>query len=272
MAFHFVYRSVGTENRKARPDYYSKDGCLGSFLVALEAVRDCGDVIFLNDGPIPDHRRAAMSIGMVLTLPDVGNVASFRAAISLTDWRGWAEDDLVYLCEDDYLHLPRALSEVERAFAQIQTAAYLSAYRHEWFPIGGRETSARGGPSVFVDTQEWTPMWGTTLTFAARVAALRTDRILLAMSTRESWPRDIDFWPASQGYRGYSICRIVRSALYPSDMFIMRAAIRRIVRRERPVGLLMAPRPTLGAHVELGVMESRIDWATIDMAGRQRLG
>ena len=60
MTLHLVYRSYGGENLKRRPFYYSKMLALISFVRAATKVRDA-ELLFLNDGPIPDDKLAVMS-------------------------------------------------------------------------------------------------------------------------------------------------------------------------------------------------------------------
>ena len=72
MRFHTIYRTTGSENRKARPEWYSKSLAFESYLGSLAAVAAAGDLVFLVDGPMADaelvrFRRA----GEVVQLSDV---------------------------------------------------------------------------------------------------------------------------------------------------------------------------------------------------------
>jgi hypothetical protein len=129
MRLHLVYRSAPVENNAQRPAYYSKDACFGSFLTTLQYPNlPLGDVLFVNDGEIAGPRRKAMEkYGSVLELPRIGNAPSYRAILSLPDWRGWSDDDLLYLIEDDYLHVPDALSLLLQAADEIPHAAFFHA-------------------------------------------------------------------------------------------------------------------------------------------------
>jgi hypothetical protein len=85
LTIHLVYRSYGGENRKRRPAYYSKWLTLNSFLRAAERLPDA-DLIFLNDGPIPERRLQAMhTAGRVVSLGDTpsGMRASYLHALHL---------------------------------------------------------------------------------------------------------------------------------------------------------------------------------------------
>ena len=105
MTLHLVYRSYGGENTKRRPPYYSKLLTLLSFIRAAERVPDA-DVVFVNDGPIPEDRLHLMTgAGSVISMGDTaaGMRASYVFALDLPDREGWAADDVVMFVEDDYL-------------------------------------------------------------------------------------------------------------------------------------------------------------------------
>lgn len=62
MKLHVVYRSSGGENLKQRPTFYSKILCLLSFLQTLALTGGDIQIIFLNDGAIPENRRRLMKM------------------------------------------------------------------------------------------------------------------------------------------------------------------------------------------------------------------
>ena len=96
-----VLRSYGGDNDKNRPDFYSKDLALASFLRAAQAATDHGvnvRVVFANDGPIPAPRLATMrAAGEVRETTDgpVGLLDSYRFALDLPDALGLADDDAI---------------------------------------------------------------------------------------------------------------------------------------------------------------------------------
>src|SRR5688500_11105973 len=123
---HVIYRSYGGENRKGRPDFYSKHLTLASLVRAFRELRPGGaDLTFLNDGPIPAHLLPLMEhAGEVVNRPHMGLRASVRAALTLPADRSWAPDDLVWFAEDDYLYLPQALTDLVAAAALFPNAEY----------------------------------------------------------------------------------------------------------------------------------------------------
>jgi hypothetical protein len=84
MRLHAIYRSVGAENRKQRPPGYSKPTCLRSFLRARDACASTGELLFLNDGPIPPDLVAAMQrAGEIVARAGLELHGSYWAAIDL---------------------------------------------------------------------------------------------------------------------------------------------------------------------------------------------
>jgi hypothetical protein len=104
MKLYVVCRSVGSENNKRRPAFYSKTLALASLLRAVENVDGPTELVFANDGPIPAERvRMMADAGEVLPVRCGSNRSSYRLMIKLPTARGWAADDLVWFSEDDYL-------------------------------------------------------------------------------------------------------------------------------------------------------------------------
>ena len=186
---HVVYRSHGGENRKARPDYYSKRLALTSFLRALEAVPGRADVLFLNDGPIPAERLALMRpAGEVVAVRGGSNRRSYRAAVALAASRWQDRTDLVWFAEDDYLYAPDALARLLAAADRIDGADYLSMYgRLALDPASPRSRSrfraadraADAPEAVEIDGTRWYRAGSTTSTFGVRGDVLAQDARLL---------------------------------------------------------------------------------------------
>ena len=121
-----VYRSYGGENRKQRPDYYSKVLTLTSFVRAASRL-PAAEIIFLNDGPVPGERSAIMEqFGRVIQLADdaQGLRASYRAALLLCTTEPWSDDDVVSYVEDDYLFTETAFLALNEATAELPQACY----------------------------------------------------------------------------------------------------------------------------------------------------
>jgi hypothetical protein len=184
---HVVYRSHGGENAKGRPAWYSKQVALLSFLRTARGV-ERADLVFLNDGPIPQERLTLMrEHGRVSAITGGSNRASYLAALRLAVRSDWADDDVVLFAEDDYLWRPDALTSLV-ATAATARAEYFAPYgvgTHDDIegrvPQWRRPRTSRGEDTLPADVVRWVPHESTTSTFAVRVGALRQDHALLVL-------------------------------------------------------------------------------------------
>jgi hypothetical protein len=290
MKVHAIYRSTGSDNQKSRPPYYDKTLCLLSFMRAVQQCREPVEVIFLNDGPIPDERLRIMSAaGEVMALSGVGNFPSKRAALSLIDWRRWEDSDLLYMAEDDYLYLPEALDCLVAAAKEIPQASYFSLYDFPRYDNLGEQAYDRGKTRVFIGgARHWRLVASTPDTFGARIEAMRADAWLHWLGTRSPQTgspfirRDKQLpapspvhaiWNATQGLGPYQmvhaiIHRMGFMAGIPKDRVIRRfrlgRALRGRLRSARTANrLLIAPLPSLATHLELPHVSPLVDWAAV---------
>lgn len=280
---HFVYRSYGGENAKGRPPYYSKNLALASFVTAATAVE--GEIVFLNDGPVAAEKRALMQrVGEVVDLPGgpVGMRASYTAALRLAAERRWPDTDLVYFCEDDYLHLPDAFVALAAAAEAIRQASYFALYgstpRHAnplEFPGGYRMPSTwPAQPEVTVGGNTWVNAMSTASTFGARIGPFREDSGIFRQCMYPFRNRFLDHetcvvYQGQLPYRGKEVIsglhdypatgwgRLRRYGLTP---FRLGLNARALSRRRQPHWLYTAD-PNLACHLADGVMTPGRDWA-----------
>jgi hypothetical protein len=268
---HTVYRTTGSENRKARPEWYSKALALESYLGSLAAVADAGDLVFVVDGPMAEAEVARLGrAGEVVQLEGVGNSSSYRSALDLAYGRAsWSDDDLVYFAEDDYLYRPGALPAVHGAAARVAAAAFFTPYdAPDYYDLAvhRRYRSAHEQDRWEVDGVTWRAVRSTTMTFAARLGALRRVAPLHVLGTRGRYPRDFDIWSGALTYAHRY--RLARSLPYSPRTTPVRgprpglAADARAV-FGRPPGLLIAPEAPLATHGEANWLTPGADWAAI---------
>lgn len=282
MKLHVVYRSVGWENGKPRPRYYSKDLCLLSLLHAVEDHDAPVETIFLNDGEIPAERLALMEAGgevlQVATPPGrardgllkgrggSGVIRSHLEGMALADSRGWPGEDIVYFVEDDYLHRPESLSKLAQAADRVPGASYFGLYAS----IDRRR--ARG---FEIDDTLWLAAESTTLTFAARIAALRDDRWLHRFGLFARGAMDLDVCLAYQGHRPHRWNRMIGSLfgkgpdapLPPAErlkMLSVQTAVNLLaVKQGFDPRLLIAPASALATHMETPHLAPGFDWESL---------
>jgi len=175
--FHLVYRSSpGESTSKQRPTFYSKDLALASRLVAsaalpagdrvLSAMASCRSRAHLRSpGPARSYSSRAWAIH--------GRIAR----LGFVDTRTWDDEDVVYFAEDDYLYTPDAFVRLVDAVEALPEAMYFTLYDHpDYYRMRlhkmfmGRHSSRRQ-----VGRVSWRDVRSTTLTYGARVGALRAD-------------------------------------------------------------------------------------------------
>lgn len=264
---HFVYRAWPGENAADRPDYYSKRAALASFLDALAAYPHSADVIFLWDGTCPTDLRIALAdVGEVIELPSVGNSRSYRVALGLLDSRPWAEDELVYLCEDDYLHTRQAFNVLHTAASALPQAAFFTLYDHPQFNstrIHLRYKRATNAAAADIEGIRWQPVWGTPLTYGARVGWLRKVSGVHFICSSGSTPSDYRLWLATQGYRQYQALASQRDAPR-SDLQALASRLKRLVtRQDRQEHLLVSATPAQATHLHLPWIAEGQNWAAV---------
>lgn len=283
MSFPVLFRSYGGENLKGRPAHFSKMACLVS---TIQAAKVAGaELIFVNNGPIPEDRSRVMrSAGEIVTLPGVGVHESYLSALRLAVSGRWSPDQLVYVSEDDYLYKPESFQRLAEAARAVPEADYLSLYgssptnphpRPDGIPH--RPRGWQDPDPWFVNGQEWVRLYSTTATFGARVGKLEEDLSIFKFCTvpHRNMFRDHDTCVIYQGFEPYAYRDIARRAvgLAPGtpEQRLREVALasfylasnlrshRRATRRR----LLIATEPNLATHVEVGFEAPGSDWAAI---------
>jgi hypothetical protein len=288
---HVIYRSYGGENSKGRPDYYSKRLCLASFVRAAARIDSDLEVIYLNDGPIPEDCLELMrGTGEILARDPMGLRLSLKTALALPAERGWAPDDLVWFAEDDYLYLPEALVELKAACQAFDDAEYLGLYAL----IGNIEPN--GEPSEDdriparlsqeerqVNGRRWRRALSTTSTFGARVAAIAEDRAMMAAAMACGGAFDHTTCLAYQGYRPYPLSHLISAFKSGRGGLWRRAAIAAVragsnlyfqIYRLRTSGAktLFASDPALITHVQTASLAEGAQWELIARETEEWLG
>jgi hypothetical protein len=281
---HVVMRSYGGENMKDRPAYYSKLTCLASVIRAARALSPAAELVFVNDGSIPEDRETMMrSAGEVVQLAAGSNRASYRAAVQLAVRRDWADDDLVWFAEDDYLYTPRAFEHLLAAAdaPALAAADYFSMYGGSAFDTSsGRlhakerpERGAAGDPSAqVVDGLTWYRGLATTSSFGVRRSVLLVDAPLLRLMpyTGGAWDRTSCL--TLQGMRPFTREELAEDLVpfrrEPASRWpraLARGTVRlvlspRALRRSSRRRLMYGSDPDQAGHLELAHLSPGTDW------------
>ena len=277
MRLHAIYRSVGVENRKPRPPGYSKPTCLRSFLRARAACPNSGELLFLNDGPIPPDLVAAMQrAGEIVARAGLELHGSYWAAVDLALERDWADDDLVYFAEDDYLYRRQAFAWLWEAADRLPADTYLAPYgtvgdrMPNGEPLHPRLRLPESPADRLTETDgiAWHRGLSHTSSFAVRVGVLRADRALHRVAPRCSGAWDHALALAYQGRPPYAprehaepLRDGAASRSRRAKLVVWRGALATFaVAQRRRRRLLAAPRPALTTHMEAGLMALGTDW------------
>jgi hypothetical protein len=283
---HIIYRSYGGENTKDRPAYYSKLLSMLSLVRAVEEYEGRAEIIWLNDGPMPQHRLSVMErSGEVVPRLKLGNKGSLRAALAMPEARGWGQDDLVWLAEDDYLYLPTAMNGLRGATQAFPEASYFGLYASIGSrpPEGGTQPEYAPVPSgwhdsepVLVHGSPWRRALSTCATFGARAGVLNEDRKLFhaALWTGAGWDQTMCL--LYQGFLPFNLSLMtehVRRARGPwlrsrgVAIGTLRAVLSAYqaarIQRGAPARLLVAPEPSLATHLELNHLARGTDWGRV---------
>jgi hypothetical protein len=126
-----------------------------------------------------------LQTGLPVTVTDLGNAGSLRKAIELAIEES-EPDDLVYFCEDDYLHLPKAPTLLEEG---IKRADYVTLYDH---PDKYTPAYNLGEYSKVIKTKSshWRYTLSTCMTFGVRAKALKEDLDVWLKHTDGPHPHD----------------------------------------------------------------------------------
>lgn len=173
----------------------TKEVCLMNFVKAFH------EVIFGEDGPPkedwvppmtiiadkcePKTQRMLAKTGIPVIFTDYGNAGSLIHALKLAI-EECQDDDLIYFCEDDYLHLGDSLKLLKEG---INYSDYLTLYDHPdkyTFQYSGGEYS-----KVFrTDTSHWRYTISTCMTFASKRKTIKEDIGVWEKFTRDPHPHD----------------------------------------------------------------------------------
>lgn len=288
-----LHRSYGGDNTKPRPAYYSKLLALAALLRAADALDVAPELVFLNDGPMPDERLRVMErFGEVRSVRRGGSdTNSYREMLADENARTGEPDDLIWLAEDDYLYVPDALRQLV-AGAAATGADYFTLYGSRAIDVerSGRTAVARPEPAaegtgqtVQVQDVAWYRAVATTSTFGITRRALAEDVGLLRHFSLTGGAWDTATCKAIQGYLPFTAQHLRRDflpfghvapVLWPKSL--VRGVLRVVsvplaMRRPQRRRALLGSDPELIIHMEapddppraLSARTHKIDWAAV---------
>ena len=183
------YRISDKSYPKTKLPGANKEFCLMDFAYAFASV------IFTEDDDPPlrifadnCHRTTIKMIaetGLPLAITAEGNAGSFRKALA-TAIEEARPDEIVYFCEDDYLHRPHASVLLAEG---LERADYVTLYDHP-----DKYTSAYDGGEVSqvfkTKSSHWRQTISTCMTFGAKAKTLAKDIEVFKEFTSGDHPND----------------------------------------------------------------------------------
>lgn len=279
MTLHVLYRTHAGENRKPRPQGYSKATCLRSLLASLDNMRSEFTFTVISDGPVPPELLPLLRPEFHTRVISAGR-ASVSMRKTLTTARRMAraasDDDVFWLCEDDYLYDLESMTEFCSISRRLDGGAYLTLFVPRATDWHDTHTSQ---PAVVVKAEaevadtgtQWLRVGSTTCTYGVRRRALLQDAWLLSACTRAGSPFDAATWSCLQGLQPYPWRYIFRD----TDGYLTRRGVLKVIAKPVMRGVvnliavarssrrrrLFAPQRDLAVHAEAYEVPDLNQWS-----------
>lgn len=187
------------------------------------------------------HRLNNLNLQKVVPT-SLGNAASWRYVTEYAI-EHFQPNDIVYLLEDDYLHLPDARQVLLEG---IEIADYVSLYDH---PDKYIEAKREGNPLIkkggektkvlLTTSSHWKYTNSTTMSFAVRVKTLAEDKGVWWENTAQKTPRDFKAFAQLCGHSSFK---------------------NQLMGKKRKIA---TPIPGRATHIELKFLAPLVDWSKI---------
>lgn len=182
MAFMKIYyRISNNSNKKPRLPYATKERCLENFLKHFHRAENSIRIVADNvtESALSELLASKVCENIVLERTSLGNSGSFRHLIASACAEA-ADDEPVYLAEDDYLYVGQAFEVLQEG---LRIANYATLYDHPDKYVdhsqGGNPMVSGGGEVtrlVITNSSHWKLTNSTTGTFGTTGRILREDR------------------------------------------------------------------------------------------------
>jgi hypothetical protein len=184
-----IYRISDSGYNKVKPRYINNRNCLWN---AINVFKDADwSIIADNVSEETDN----MLFQYVNNLDIIEHVSVGHGAgtfnLALDKALTFDDNEIVYFCENDYLHKPGSQKVIEEGLNEIG-ADFVSLYDHPDKYIDGANPYVQGGGEmtrVMLSTSShWKVTNSTTMTFASKVKTLRKTENVLREYTQGSYP------------------------------------------------------------------------------------
>ncbi len=181
-----IYRLSDSRDGRTKLNGISKYQCFYNF---IDVFGHQGTTV-VADNVKPETEKELLSQFQDVHFTALGNSKSFVYALDLAVQH--PDEQIVYLVEDDYLHMPDA----ERIIIEgLEKADYVSLYDHpdKYMSPGPNPLVRDGGEDtkvILTRSTHWKFTNSTTMTFAARAQTLKQDYELLKQHCQTDIPMD----------------------------------------------------------------------------------
>ena len=189
-----IYRISDAGYNKVKPDYINNETCLKNFCnVFFDHIHD---ILIIADNC------STSTIDMINKYIDLVNIIKVSVGngagtfnLALDNALTYADDEIVYFVENDYLHKQLSPVVLQQGFAL--GASFVALYDHPDKYIGtsqGGNPYCEGGAEdtrvYLTKSTHWKITNSTTMTFAATVSTLKRTEETLRKYTQGSYPED----------------------------------------------------------------------------------
>ena len=260
---HVVYRvsDKGHNAQKLKLPNAEKRSCL------LNAIEQFGreNIYVIADNCSQDFTDFIKSEGLAFEETHLGNSPSFKYAVTKVI-NTYCDNDVVYLLEDDYLHLPGSKELISEG---LEIADYVSLYDHPDKYMTGNLRLRGASPfnrfgfhrwRIFITAHShWQEAATTTMTFAARVKTLKEDYRILMHNPDAGVPNDFGMFLTITKQRSlFDIIRLLPTMpKYAMTILLNNFAL---FRKKR---LLVSCIPGRATHCETKWLSPLTDWTKI---------
>ncbi len=199
MAIKVLYRISDGGNPKVKLSNASKKACLEN----AGAIFGHSNITLFADNCGNQTLEMVQNLGFEPHLISLGNAMSWRHVAEF-GMKSFPDDQIIYLLEDDYFHLPQSASALEEG---LEIGEYVTLYDHpdKYMSMaeGGSNPYVEGGSEntkVWLSkTCHWKQTNSTTMTFATRVKTLKSDWPIWIEFTSQGFPNDFGAFQRLQG-------------------------------------------------------------------------
>jgi len=189
------YRISNNSYKKNRLTHATKEHCLNNFLSIFGKYNINLIADNVTEPSLLEFIKSKESTNFKIEYTNLNNAHAFRHSMRRA-CKELKDNDLIYLVEDDYLHLPNSDTILLEG---LQIANYCTLYCHPDKYInancGGNPQVEGGGEItrvVLTNSSYWKLTNSTTMTFATNIKTLKEDVDIWEEATIESYPRD--YW------------------------------------------------------------------------------